>query len=174
MNAKLRTIKRLIEKETGVAIDSESRHRSITYPRAVFCKVARHIKKVDGKPLTLAEIGEPINRDHCTVLYNCSNVFRQAYSEDKYRSLYHNLVSALKSSETEEEMYSYIESMDDLYDKLSKANQKIAELSYSLELHKSSASRVSELLVGLTDEEKDEVSERLELIVKSIKSRVYL
>ena len=71
-------------------------------------------------------------------------------------------------------MYSYVESMEDLYDKLSKANQKIAELSYSLELYKSSSSKVSELLMGLTDEEKDEVSERLELIIKSIKSRVYL
>lgn len=177
MNAKLRTLKKLVEKETGVKIDSESRSRSITYPRAVFCKAAKNIKTETGKYITLQDIGRAIGKDHSTVLYNCTKLFPHAYSEQKYRQIYNSLVSAIKETEEEEQMIRYVETMESLYKKLSKANCKISELNYKIEMYKATEGKnaeVVDLMKGLNEEEVDEVLEKLRLTVRAIKSRVYL
>lgn len=177
MNAKLRTLKKLVEKETGVQIDSVNRSRSITYPRAIFCKAAKNIKTEGGKYITLQDIGRAIGKDHSTVLYNCTNVFPHAYSDQRYRQIYNSLVSAIKETEEEEEMLRHVDTMDSLYDKLARANQKISEMNYKLEMYKADKGKnaeVVDLMKGLNEEETEEVLEKLRLTVRAIKSRVYL
>lgn len=176
MNAKLKTLKRLVEKETGVRIDSVNRSRSITYPRAVFCKAAKQIKDRSGKYITLEDIGRVVGKDHCTVLYNCNNIFPHAYSEEKYRKMYNGLVSAIKETETEEEMLKYVDNMESLYNRLNESHQSISELKYKLEMYKAESGKnaeVVELMKGLNEEETEEVLEKLRLTTRAIKSRVY-
>lgn len=176
MNAKLRTLKRLVEKETGVKIDSVNRSRSITYPRAIFCKAAKQIKDESGKYITLEDIGRVIGKGHATVLYNCSNVFPHAYSDEKYRKMYNSLVSAIKETESEEEMLRYVDNMESLYEKLNKSNQSISDLKYKLEMYKAESGKNAEivdLMKGLNEEETEEVLEKLRLTTRAIKSRVY-
>jgi len=176
MKDRLKIVRRIIEKQTGFDIKKQCRERDVTYARAVFCRVARSVKTESGLPLSYSKIGSYVGRDHATVMHNCRVIFKHAYKEEPYRNLYNNVMSALdqlKDTESEEAVYSHIESIEDVSRKLSEANNKILELSYKISSYKNSSEKVSLLIQDLSDEEKEEVFERLNLIVKSIKSRVY-
>lgn len=176
MKDRLEIIRKIVEKQTGFNIKKKCRERDVTYARSVFCKVARSVTTDSGLPLSYGKIGGYINRDHATVMHNCRVIFGHAYKEEPYKNLYNNVMSALEQLEdveSEEAVYSYIENIEDVSRKLSEANNKILELSYKISSYENSSEKVSSLIQDLSDEEKEEVFERLNLIVKSIKSRVY-
>lgn len=95
---------------------------------------------------------------------------------DYYKRMYDNLMTALDDIQTrnnEEEAYESYLSVGQIYDKLTEANARIAELEYNYRMHKGVSTALAESMAGLSEEEKREVEERLELMIKSIKSRVY-
>jgi recombinational DNA repair protein RecR len=69
---------------TGIDITANSRKRNIIYGRVIYYRIARDITSH-----SLSAIGEPLNKDHATVLWHLQNNFDviKLY-EPKYYNLY--------------------------------------------------------------------------------------
>lgn len=159
----------MVEKEVGHKIHTNTRKRSYTYARAVYCKVAREMN--EAKPYSLSEIGDVINRDHATVLHSLNTVFPFAMQEPSFKFMYLTLRAIfVDAKEDIEEAFNEAEALRDVIIKVEKNN---ASLKNRLDDLKSSSIKFNSLVDGLSKEELDEVYERLDLIVRSIKSRVY-
>jgi hypothetical protein len=167
MKSRLVSIKRIIENEIGERIDTKNRRRDLTYARAIFCRTGRDMG------LSLATIGEAINRDHATVLHTLNNVYPFAEKEVYYKRLYEVLKVVIDDGAQSEEVdgkFDVTKELADMVDALQKENDA---LRYKLLLLKEKGNVFNELLEGLRPEEIDEVYNKLSIFVKAIKTRVY-
>jgi hypothetical protein len=167
MKSRLISIKRIIENEIGERIDTKNRRRDLTYARAIFCRTGRDMG------LSLATIGEAINRDHATVLHTLNNVYPFAEKEVYYKRLYEVLKVVIDDGAQSEEVdgkFDVTKELADMVDALQKDNDA---LRYKLLLLKEKGNVFNELLEGLRPEEIDEVYNKLSIFVKAIKTRVY-
>ena len=168
MSTELKRLKKLIEKDFGSKIDGKTRTRDLSYARAVFCKVAReHLPE----RYSFHDIGEQINRNHATIMHNIKNVFDHAVSEERYRTMYANLVEYYSSNKkAKHEVLQNIKSSSQLLKEL--------EFDYRNLQHKynnlaKNNKVISDMVEGLSEEDIKEVYDKLNLFVKAMKSRVY-
>ena len=171
MKNRLTSLKHAIEKEFGHIIHTPLRKREYTYARAVYCKIAR---EMSNGAITHSEIGKSINRDHATVMHSIKVVFPFAMREATFKELYDDLSMVFQP-----EQYS------PLYDlKRVNTEELLKERIYKLiEQNKSYRTKVkllddantmfNHLYEGLNEEELQEVHDKLSIMVKAIRSRVY-
>jgi len=169
MKDRLRSLKVIIEKEVGFRIDTKGRKRRVTYARAVYCKIARELNDSD-RAISLEAIGEVINRDHASVLYNIKVIFPFSQEEKEYRILY-EAVKAMFIFNEEKDNFDERKEIAERLIELEKENQA---LKYRLLLVAREGSRFDKMTDGLNAEELDEIYEKLDIMVRSIKNRVYL
>lgn len=82
------TIKKLVETETGISLDSKERNRKNVYARAIYFKICR-----DRTGLSLQQIGNTVNKHHASVLYSINNTFPELYKYSKlFKSNYDNII----------------------------------------------------------------------------------
>ena len=170
MKNKLTSIKRIIEKEVGFRIDTPNRKREATYARAIYCAVARGLNE-GGRPTSLELVGSVINRNYATVLHSLKVVLPFAMEERSFRLLYETLsdmFSDPKGVVTNEQK------IKNTYDKIVELEKENEALRHKLMLIRKEGSKFDSIVDNLNKEELDEVYERLELMVRSIKSRVYI
>lgn len=169
MKSKLISLKRIVEKEVGHKLHTPNRKRNYTYARAVFCKVAREMRT--PKPYSLSEIGEMLNRDHASVLHNINVIFPFAMQESSFRLLYLTLRAIFVTGKGGNEDFNEVHTLGEKIVALEKDN---AALRQKLDLLKFGSNSFDRLIEGLNKEEIDEIYEKLNIMVKAIKSRVYL
>ena len=170
MKNKLVSIKKIIEKEVGFRIDTRNKKREVTYARAVYCAVARGLDN-GGRPMSLEPIGSVINRNYATVLHNVRVVFPFAMEDRSFRLLYDTLKDMFndpKGVVTDEQK------IRNTYEKIVELEKENEALKHKLFLIRKEGSKFDNMVDGLNKEELDEVYERLGLMVRSIKSRVYI
>jgi hypothetical protein len=171
MKNTLISIKKIIEKEIGRRIDTKDRYRDLTYARAIFCKLGRDLYDHNNTPATYTLIGKVIGRTHATVMHNIEVVFPYAMQQREYKYMYETLKemffnqTKVDSSMPEEEKLSFA-------DKIIALEKKNAALQHKLDLLMGN-NNFNTMTHGLSEEEMAEVYERLDLMVKSIKKRVY-
>lgn len=164
------SLKKVIEKEVGHKLHTNSRKRSYTYARAVFCKLAREMS--GEKPYSLAEIGDLINRDHATVLHSLNIVFPFAMQEHSFKLLYLTLKAMfVEQEELDEESFDRIQALSERTLALEKEN---ASLRHKLDLIKFESNRFIKMVEGLSEEEMVEIYDKLSIMTRAIKSRVYI
>lgn len=170
MKNKLQSIKKVIEGEIGHRIDTPNRKREITYARAVFCAVARGIDD-KGRAVSLDSIGKVINRDHATVRHNINVIFPFAIQDNSFKLLYETLRDVYNSPN---EVSSDSSKLKNAYDKMVELHKENQALRYKLALVDKNNSAFDKITEGLSKEEMEEIYERLGLMVRSIKTRVYI
>ena len=170
MKNKLISIKRIIESEVGERIDTKNRRRDLTYARSVYCKVGRDMG------YSLSAIGNVINRDHATVLHNLRVVFPFGQNENAYKKLYKTMTAVANKMAEEEELDAEREFniVKELSKKLEKLHKENASLCHKLQLVENENSIFLKMIEGLNEEELKEIYDKLEIMVKAIKSRVYI
>lgn len=169
MKSRLISLKKIIEKEVGHKIHTPSRKRSHTYARAIYCQVAREMS--GSKPYSLSEIGELINRDHSTVLHSLRVVFPFAMEESSFKLLYLTLRAMFVDGEQDEENFDEIQTLGERVIALEKDNDALRQ---KLDLLRFGSNTFDMLVDGLSKEEIQEVYDKLSIMVKAIKNRVYL
>jgi hypothetical protein len=167
MRNKLVSVKRIVENEIGERIDTRNRTRYLTYARAVYCKTGRDMG------LSLSAIGKEIKRDHATVLHSLNNIFDFAMQDPYYRRLYQTLSVVFQSEQTEEVKKEDFDAVLKLSEKVEELQKDNDSLRHKLLLLKQDENNFSKLFEGLTNEEVDEVYNKLNIFVKAIKGRVY-
>lgn len=74
----------VVSEVTGINIKENTRKRSVVYARVIYYKIARDIT-----PYSLSDIGEPLGKDHATVLFHLKNNFDVIESyEPKFYNFY--------------------------------------------------------------------------------------
>ena len=172
MKNRLRSLKIAIEKEFGHIIHTPLRKREYTYARAVYCKIAR---EMSNGTITHSEIGKSINRDHATVMHSIKVVFPFAMREKFFKDLYEalsliyqpeqiNPVEELKMSETD----------TTLRNRVINLIRQNKELKYKLQSIEKGNELFEPLFRDLSYDELNEVHDKMKIMVKAIKSRVYV
>lgn len=169
MKDRLTTLKRIIEKEVGFRIDTKNRKRQVTYARSVYCKIARDFIESE-RSISLDRIGELINRDHASVLYNIKVIFPFSQEEKEYRILY-EAVKAMFVFDEEKEDFDERKEIAERVIELEKENQA---LKHKLLLIAREGSRFDKMTDGLASEELEEIYEKLDIMVRFIRNRVYI
>lgn len=169
MKNKLISIKRIIEREIGERIDTRNRRRDLTYARAVYCQIGRDLG------LSLSAIGETLNRDHATVLHAVRVIFPFAMEQGYYLRLYQTLSAIVdkdkkKKERVEQGKFDTVKNLADRIDELQKEN---VALKYKLQLVQDGSDPFTKMVNDLSKDELDEVYEKLDIMVRAIKSRVY-
>jgi hypothetical protein len=170
MSDKLKQLKKEIEKQIKQKIDTPDRDRHLTYARAVFCKVARSMKDERGFPIPFRVIGEHLNRDHATVMHSIKVVFPFAVKEDEFKYMYKALKTSyvFDDNDIEEEEYSKVsERIKNLIEDNRRLKSKIDVISKGMD-------DFIPLFEDLSFDELKEVYDKMSIMVKAIKSRVYL
>ena len=168
MSTELKRLRKLIEKDFGNRIDGKTRTRDLSYARAVFCKVAReHLPEL----YSLQTIGNEINRNHATVMHNIKNVFDHAVSEERFRTMYANLVEYYGADkkakhETLQSIKSSSQQLKELEFDYRTLQQRYNNLANNNKI-------INDMIEGLNEEDIKEVYDKLSLFVKAMKSRVY-
>lgn len=168
MSTELKRLRELIEKDFGSRIDGKTRTRELAYARAVFCKVAR-----ENLPelYSLQTIGDEINRNHATVMHNIKKVFDHAVSEERYRTMYANLIEYYGAEK---------KAKHEVLKNIKSSSQRLMDLEYdyrNLQQRYNNLAKnnkvVNDMVEGLSEEDIKEVYDKLSLFVKAMKSRVY-
>lgn len=161
MKNRLTDIRKVVERELGLRIDTPSRKRRCAYGRAVFCKIARELNGEGGKP-TFMEIGNIIKRDHASIMYNVNNTFRYAMTDKEFRDLY-DLLKSMFIDEVEPEV---IQQALDLQRENDMLKHKLAYLARN-------QSRFDRIVDGLYEGEIEQIFEKLEIMSKMMKRQTY-
>lgn len=169
MKSRLISVKRIIEKEVGHRIDGKDRKRAHTYARAVYCKIAREMGGIRSH--SLSEIGQVINRDHSTVLHTLRVVYPFAMQESSFKLLYLTLKAIFVDGEQDEENFDEIQTLGERVIALEKDNDALRQ---KLDLLKFGSNTFEMLVDGLSKEEIQEVYDKLSIMVRAIKNRIYL
>lgn len=168
MKNRLESLRRIIEKETGHRIDIRRGKTDVTFARAVFCKIAREMREGD-RPISYSSIGEVINKDHATVMHNVKVVFPFAIKEPEYNRLYLTL-RAMFVEEGSQEDFDAMATISENMIRLTKENEA---LKYKLHLVSSQGDRWNAMTEGLSKDEMDELYDKLSIMVRAIRGRVY-
>lgn len=158
MKNRLTDIRKVVERELGVKINTPSRKRRCAYGRAVYCKVARELST---KP-TLEEIGRVVGRDHSSTIHNMKTTFRYAMMDKEFQDLY-DLLKKMFVEELEPEV---VEQALDLQRENDMLRHKLVYLGRN-------QSRFDKLVDGLFEEEIEQIFEKLELMAKMMKNSKY-
>lgn len=171
MKDRLRSLKSAIEKEFGHPIDTPLRKRHFTYARAIYCKVAR---EMSNGAITHEQIGSLINRDHATVMHNVKVVFPFAIREKWFKDLY-DALSLIYQPEQENplEMLKSSDNEGQLRIRVIKLIRQNKELKQKLKIVEEGRDMFDPLFEGLSYDELNEVYDKMKIMVKAIKSRVY-
>lgn len=162
MSHKLEVIKKLIDKELGYDIGGKLRKREAVYARAVYFKIGREVYP----KMSFAELGKSLNRDHATVLHAINKVMPHAMEHERFNLLTESLRYSLSPRSDKKSVAEYIVENNSLY-------QQNVELTHKLSTM-IQENRFLRLVEQLDEAEKDEVFYKLDIFVRSIKSRVYL
>lgn len=168
MKDRLVSLKRIVEKETGHRLDLRRGKTDVTFARAVFCKVAREMRRGD-RPVSYSVIGEVINKNHATVMHNVKEVFPFAVKDPSYKILYKSL-QAMFVLDDREKGFDEAAAISEQIISLQKENDA---LRYKLHLVSNQGDKWTALTEGLSREEMDEIYEKLSIMVRAIKGRVY-
>lgn len=117
-------LKELIQFETGIDVNKNSRKREIIETRALYFNLLKELNPI----LTLTEIGETVNKDHSTVIYSLRNY--KVY--EKYNSVLKHLKIRLNTKIQEENMLN-LNDNNALRLELKKLQNKISSLELDLE-----------------------------------------
>lgn len=117
-------LKELIQFETGIDVNKNSRKREIIETRALYFNLLKELNPI----LTLTEIGETVNKDHSTVIYSLRNY--KVY--EKYNNVLKQLKIRLKTKIQEENMLN-LNDNNALRLELKKLQNKISSLELDLE-----------------------------------------
>jgi hypothetical protein len=158
MKNRLTDIRKVVERELGVKINTPSRKRRCAYGRAVFCKVARELST---KP-TLEEIGRVIGRDHSSTIHNMKTTFQYAMMDKEFQDLY-DLLKKMFVEELEPEV---VEQALDLQRENDMLKHKLAYLARN-------QSRFDKVVDGLYQSEIEQIFEKLEIMAKMMKKQTY-
>ena len=169
MKDRLRSLRAIIEKEVGFRIDTKDKKRRVTYARAVFCKIARELNDSD-RAIALETIGDIINRDHASVLYNIKVIFPFSQEEKEYRILY----EAVRTIFIFNENRTNFDERKEVAERVIQLEKENQALKYRLLLVAREGSRFDKMTEGLDSEELDEIYEKLDIMVRAIKNRVYI
>jgi len=74
----MKTIREVVERETGVDISQATNKRDVVYARAIYFKLC---KERTGK--TLADIGKSVGKHHASVLHALNNVWPEVMAYDE-------------------------------------------------------------------------------------------
>lgn len=168
MKERLETLKTLIENEMGAPLEAPKRRRELNYARAVFCKIARDM----ASPYTMpyADIGKYINRNHATVMHSCKSVFDEAMTEPKFKTMYEVLSLTFDDLKNHEADMDSVQNIAEKYSKLREENDLLKHKYAALEKENK---RFADMVDGLSEEELDEVYDKMYIFTKAIKNRVY-
>ena len=174
MKEKLQILKNIIKKETGYDVSQPNRKRETTYARAVYCKLARGLRGPDDNLLSYSYIGRSINKDHASVLHNVRTIFRYAITDDKYLRVYNKLNVIINTPDWENKSDDIYSDIHAVFDRLAKVEKKNAELKFKIsELKTSINGSILSQIESFSDEHKKEAYDRIDLMLRSIKSRKY-
>jgi len=171
MNRRLKMLKNEIENRVGHSIDTKTQKRHYTYARAVYCRVARDMS---NGTITHKEIGESMNRDHSTVLHNLSVIFPFAMREATFKELYEDL-SLMFQPEQESPLYELesCKTEELLKNRIHKLIEQNKIYRTKFRLMETADNMFSPLYEDLNQEELKEIYDKLNIMVKAIKTRVY-
>lgn len=171
MNRRLQTLKREVEKRVGHRIDTPMQKRHYTYARAVYCRVAR---EMSNETITHKEIGESMKRDHSTVLHNLNVIFPFAMREATFKELYDDL-SMIFQPEQESPLYELksCKTEDLLKERIYKLIDQNKNYRTKFRLMEATNNMFKPLYEGLSQDELQEIHDKLSIMVKAIRSRVY-
>lgn len=172
MKNRLLSLKSAVEKEFGHPIDTPLRKRHYTYARAVYCMVAR---EMSNGAITYSEIGKTINRDHATIMHTIKVVFPFAMREKSFKDLYDALSLIYQPEEQNPlEMLKRSDTEGQLRIRVIKLIRQNKELKNKLSIVEAGNNMFDPLFEGLSYDELQEVYDKMKIMVKAIKSRVYL
>jgi len=171
MNRRLEMLRKEVEKRVGHRIDTPMQKRHYTYARAVYCRVARDMS---NDTITHREIGESMKRDHATVLHNLKVIFPFAMREATFKELYDDL-SMMFQPEQYSPLYDLkrVNTEELLKDRIYKLIEQNKSYRAKVKLLDQANTMFNHLYEGLNEEELQEVHDKLSIMVKAIRSRVY-
>ena len=198
MKNKLNRVVEVIEKETGLDLSLKDHHSEYVFSRAIYFKIAKDLSDY-GWHYSLQKIGSVISKDHSTVIHSLSHSFPKAMKRNEYRILYYKLKKqiieevtevTLDGTETEVEMFEANRQLrleiintknhyEQEIDQLKKTHNLVMD-KYRRELtllRKSttfSDDRFASMTYGLTDDQMDQVYQKLELLCKMMPKTQYV
>ena len=172
MKDRLTSLKEMIEKEVGFSLTKRDQRRHVTYARAVYCKIAREMNGEESRPTSLVLIGEVIERDHATVLHNVKVIFEFAMMEKEYKRLYNMMREVFVLSEVDIDIED--EERKELSERIIQLKKENEQLRNKVAVAELEGGKFTDLTIGLSQSEMDEIYEKLSIMVKSIRSRVYV
>lgn len=100
MIMKMKTIQKLVEKETGLKLNAKTRGRDYVYARAIYFKLCR-----ERTNKNLTEIGNTVGKDHTSVLHALKNVWPIVMAYDENFAMTYNSIAEDESILPCEERY---------------------------------------------------------------------
>lgn len=170
---RLAVLRRIIETETGIDVKSLEKTNRYVFARAIYYKVARNLKGDTGKYLSLSAIGRSARKDHASVIHSFKNSFDQAMNEPEFNALYNKLCLMIqqpdwKLSTDESKQYQTYASISDMWNKTNNLWERYLKLKA-----KAANNPILEMIEGLSEDEVQEIVDKLDIMVKSIKKRTY-
>lgn len=171
---RLAVLREIIEAETGIDVASLAKTNKYVFARAVYYKIARSLRNDNGDILSLSIIGRSVNKDHASVIHSLKYSFDQAMNESVFKSLFNKLCLMIeqpewKFSSDKAKYYQTYASVSDMWDRTNNLWERYLKLKA-----KTANNPILDLIADLSEEEVNEVSDKLSIMVKAIKNRVYL
>lgn len=170
---RLIVLREIIEAETGINVASLAKTNEYVFARAVYYKIARSLRNENGDVLSLSVIGRSVNKDHASVIHSLKYSFDQAMNEARFKSLFNKLCMMLeqpewKFSSDRAKQYQTYASVSDMWNRTNNLWERYLKLKA-----KTANNPILDLVADLSEEEIGEVSDKLSIMVKAIKNRVY-
>lgn len=170
---RLAILRKIIKTDTGIDVASLHKTNKYVFARAVYYRIARNLRSDTGEYLSLSAIGKSVNKDHASVIHSLKYSFDQAMSEPEYKSLFNKLSLMIeqpewKFSADKSKYYQMYASVSDMWNKTNSLWERYLKLKA-----KTANNPILDMVSELSEDEIKEVADKLDIMVKSIKNRVY-
>lgn len=173
MTDRLNILRKIIKTEIGLDVASINKTNNYVFARAVYYKIARNLRGENGEHISLSAIGRTVKKDHASVIHSLKYSFDQAMNEPKYKSLYNKLSLMVEDPEWNQSKdfrkhYKTYTKISDIWKQADSVWERYLKLKA-----RAANNPVLDMMEGLSEEEVNEVAEKLNIMVKAIKNRVY-
>lgn len=197
MKNKLDRVRAIVEKEVGLDLSAKDNHNDYVNARCIYFQIAKDLADY-GWVYSLDKIGSSIEKHHSTVIHSTKHRFPKIMQRNEYRILYYKLKKqiveevtdcVIDGTESEVEMFETnrllkleIIKTKELYENemgMFKRTQNLLLDKYRREialLRKSTTfadDRFASMTYGLSDQQMEQVYQKLELLCKMMPKEQY-